>query len=235
MKVDKQLTISIIIPVLNEANLIGKQITHIRNNTTTNGIREIIVIDGGSTDKTVEIAKSHRVKVLPSERGRAKQMNLGASLAKGDVLYFLHADTFPPQGFDHLILNSIHKGSKAGCFRMKFDHTNWFLNFFAWCTRINLIICRGGDQSLFVHKSLFNNIGGFNEAYRIFEDNECIRRIYKHTKFNILPQHVRTSARKYEENGMLKLQYHFGMIHLKNYLGAPPEALYNYYKRNIIS
>ncbi|NNL01967.1 MAG: glycosyl transferase family 2, partial [Eudoraea sp.] len=91
----------------------------------------------------------------------------------------------------------------------------------------------GGDQSLFITRELFNTSGGYNESYKIYEDNEFIGRLYKLTNFIILPDQVRTSARKYEQIGNLKLQFYFGIIHLKNYLGADPEQLYQYYKRKI--
>jgi predicted glycosyltransferase involved in capsule biosynthesis len=149
------------------------------------------------------------------------------------VLYFLHADTFPPKNFDKIILSAIQKGNETGCFRMKFDSESKFLSFFSWFSRINHKICRGGDQSLFITKELFIRSGGYDESYKIYEDNEFIGRLYKLTNFIILPDQVRTSARKYEQIGKFKLQFYFGIIHLKNYLGANPEQLYQYYKRKI--
>ena len=228
-------TISIIIPVLNEEAHIGKLISYISENSTSGNISEILVVDGGSIDNTALIIKntSARVTMLHSERGRARQMNFGAMKAKGDILYFLHADTFPPKHFDLHIINAISKNHGAGCFQMRFDSNNWVLRFFAWFTKYRHRICRGGDQSLFISKDLYKNTKGFNEDYIVFEDNEYIGRLYQKTNFKILPYHVRTSARKYRELGILKLQYHFGVIHLKNYLGQGPEELYDYYQRKI--
>ena len=100
-------------------------------------------------------------------------------------------------------------------------------------SRINIKICRGGDQSLFITKNLFEKSGRFNEDYLVYEDNEFIGRLYKIVPFKILPHYVKTSARRYEERGKMTLQYHFGIIHLKNYFGAGPEKLYDYYKRKI--
>lgn len=225
--------ISVIIPVLNEEAHLGQLISFLRENSTIGNILEILVVDGGSTDLTVSHAENYRVIVLHSKKGRAKQMNLGAKQAKGDILYFLHADTFPPKNFDSFIVNAISKEKAAGCFQMKFDSKNWLLRFFAWFTRYNHKICRGGDQSLFISRELFNRTQGFNEDYMIFEDNEFIGRLYKRTNFIILPNHVKTSARKYRKAGVVRLQYHFGVIHLKNYLGAGPDQLYDYYKRKI--
>ncbi len=226
-------TISIIIPVLNEEDHIGDLISYIHNNSTSENVSEILVIDGGSLDNSALVAKSAGAIVLHSEKGRAKQMNFGANKAKGDILYFLHADTLPPKNFDQHIVNAITKKHEVGCFQMRFDSDNWLLRFFAGFTKYRHKICRGGDQSLFISTELFKKTKGFNEDYIVFEDNEFIGRLYKKTSFKILPFHVKTSARKYRKHGVVKLQYHFGVIHLKNYLGAGPEKLYDYYKRKI--
>jgi rSAM/selenodomain-associated transferase 2 len=227
------LKISIIIPTLNEEVQIGELITYLYGNSTSKNIAEILVIDGGSKDNTLSIAKKTGATVYMSERGRAKQMNYGVRMAKGEILYFLHADTFPSRHFDQYIINAMTNKHEAGCFQMKFDSKNRALQFFAWFTRYNHMLCRGGDQSLFISKELFNKTNGFNEDYIVFEDNEFISRIYQKTNFKILPYHVKTSARKYRKLGVFKLQYHFGVIHLKNYLGAGPDKLYDYYKRKI--
>jgi rSAM/selenodomain-associated transferase 2 len=225
--------ISIIIPVLNEEESIAKMLGYLRVNSSSKNIREILIVDGGSQDATISIASNYDVNVLNSSKGRAKQMNLGAKKAKGDILYFLHVDTLPPKDFDQSIIDAILNKNKAGCFQMKFDSNSNFLQFFAWFSRLNIKICRGGDQSLFITKNIFKKSGGFNEDYFIYEDNEFIGRLYEMIPFKILPLYVKTSARRYEEKGAMALQYHFGIIHLKNYFGAGPEKLYDYYKRKI--
>ena len=230
----KQKTISIIIPVLNEEKFIAPLLEYLHSNTTKNTVKELIVVDGGSTDRTSSIATSLGATVIHSHKGRARQMNLGAKYASGDILYFLHVDTLPPKTFEQDIIAAIDSRSQAGCFRMQFDSTSLFLRCFAWFSRINFLVCRGGDQSLYITKLLFQETKGFNEDYMIYEDNEFIGRLYRNTCFTILPQSVETSARKYHEIGMARLQYHFGMIHLKNYMGAGPEKLYDYYRKNII-
>ena len=226
--------ISIIIPVLNEEAYIKKVLQSIIENTSTDRIAEILVVDGGSTDNTISEASHFGARVISSKKGRALQMNLGANIAIGDILYFLHVDTLPPKDFDKDILNTFEEGNSVGCFRMQFDSSHPLLRFFAWCTRINTQICRGGDQSLFISKTLFEKVSGFDESYKIYEDNEFIRRIYKRAKFKIIPNTVKTSARRYRKKGIVKLQCHFGMIHLKHYLGAGPDALHNYYVKHIV-
>ena len=226
--------ISIIIPVLNEEACILRVLRYLVENSNPNNIKEILVIDGGSTDHTAKLALQQGASVISSPRGRAKQMNLGAKNASGDILYFLHVDTLPPKHFDESILTAIGEDHQVGCFQMRFDSNSRFLSFFAWFTRINHTLCRGGDQSLFITKELFFKAKGFNENYIVYEDNEFIGRLYKKTDFKILPQRVQTSARRYEERGMVQLQYHFGMIHLNHYLGAGPEKLYQYYRRNVV-
>ncbi|GMN07002.1 TIGR04283 family arsenosugar biosynthesis glycosyltransferase [Croceitalea sp. MTPC5] len=227
--------ISIIIPVLNEASTIARLLEHILATSSKENILEVLVVDGGSTDTTLEIVKKFNVKALTSKLGRAVQMNLGAKHAKGKILYFLHADTLPPKNFDKIILGAYHKGFETGCFRMQFDSKNFFLRGFAYLSRINHTLCRGGDQSLFISQRLFEKEKGFNEAYLIYEDSEFIKRLYETTKFVVLKQSVVTSARKYRQKGWLYIQFHFGMIHLKNYLGAGPEELYQYYSKKIVT
>lgn len=232
MKLNKP-RISIIIPVLNEEAAITNILLSLKENSSPKNIKEILVIDGGSTDTTISIASNHNATVIHSEKGRAKQMNLGAKNATGEILYFIHVDTFPPKDFDKSIIEAVLNENEVGCFQMKFDSDSRFLNFFAWFTRINIKICRGGDQSLFITKNLFEKSGGFNENYIVYEDNEFIGRLYEMVPFKVLSFYVKTSARRYEQRNEVILQYHFGMIHLKNYMGAGPEQLHDYYKRKI--
>jgi rSAM/selenodomain-associated transferase 2 len=230
-----QPTISIIIPVLNEEKYIKDVLFAISTNSGSDRIKEILVVDGGSTDHTVANALKHGASVFKSKKGRAAQMNFGATKATGDILYFLHVDSLPPKDFDKAIINEIDRGFEVGCFQMRFNSNSHFLKFFSWCTRINLQICRGGDQSLFITNKLFHQLNGFNENYIIYEDNEFIQRVYKLRPFKIISSAVTTSARRYEERGMVRLQYHFGMIHLKYHLGAKPMELHQYYLKYIIA
>jgi len=231
-------SISIIIPVLNEAKNIEALLTYLDLNSSSKLISEILVVDGGSTDGSQEIvsefSKTHpKVKVLNSPKGRAKQMNLGAVQSKGTALYFLHADSIPPKNFDQYILDAFHKGAKAGCFKMKFDSSHWWLQLAGWFTQFNWKSCRGGDQSLFVEKTAFDDLGGFNEDFVIYEDNDLIYKLYEHYEFKVLPYWLTTSSRRYLDNGIWSLQFHFWMIHLKKFFGATPKKLEAYYLKHI--
>ena len=236
--------LSIIIPVFNEANSIQNLLKHLINSVSGEIEVEIILVDGGSNDKTPQTIEefisqfannknTSSIHLLYSEKGRAKQMNYGAKMAKSNILYFLHADSFTPKDFDQYILNEIRNGNPSGCFRMKFDSKHWWLQLAGWLTQFNWKISRGGDQSLFITKTLFEEIGGFDENYIIYEDNILINELYKRNKFVVIQHSIITSARRYREHGVWVLQYHFWAIHLKKWLGADAEELYLYYSKHI--
>lgn len=261
--------LSIIIPMLNEADNIKNLLEHILQNVSQKNNIEIIIADGGSTDDSQEIvanflditwsaladrseterpqasrnkintkfanANSTRtdIQLLTAEKGRAKQMNLGAKHASGNILYFLHADSFPPKNFDQLIINEVEKGNSAGCFRLQFKSNHWWLRLASWFTKFNWKACRGGDQSQFITKTLFNEIGGYDETFTIYEDYILINALYARKEFVVLNKKIETSARLYEIHGVWKLQYHFLAIYIKKGLGASAEELYAYYKKHI--
>jgi hypothetical protein len=154
-------------------------------------------------------------------------------LAGGDILYFLHADSLPPQTFIDDIRSASDTGKKAGCFRMHFDDDHPLMTLFGWCTRFPLMICRGGDQSLFIDRALFLGIGGFDETLLIMEDYDIITRIERCEQFHILETEVTTSARKYHKNGIIPLQLTFGTLHLMYSLGFDQETIIRYYRENI--
>lgn len=226
-------SISIIIPVINEADIIRHLLKHLKTKSTTNHIKEIIVIDGGSDDNTSIIAKEEGAIVLQSKQGRAIQMNVGTQDAQGDILYFLHADSFPPKGYDDFILQEIKKGHNAGCFRMQFDSNHWWLQLAGWLTKFKWKACRGGDQSLFISKQLFRELNGFDERYTIYEDIDLINKLYKRNTFTIIPHWLTTSARRYRKNGIWTLQYHFWAIYVKKWFGASANDLEIYYNKHI--
>lgn len=228
------MTISIIIPVLNEEKSISKLLDYLLEIQNLDFTNQIIVVDGGSTDSTLDILKNYStIKIVTSQKGRAIQMNEGAKNATSQVLYFLHCDTFPPKKFDEYIINQIKKGNLSGCFKMIFDSNHIVLKVSQWFTQFNIQACRGGDQSLFVEKKLFEKLNGFDENLLIYEDNEFINRLYKKSKFVVIQKSVTTSARKYIKNGVWKLQYYFLMIHIQYWLGKDQDYLTQYYKKNI--
>lgn len=226
--------ISIIIPVFNEEDTIANLLHYLNEHSKSQTVADIIVVDGESTDNTEAKVKEHNVMFLKSKKGRAKQMNLGAKHAKGVILYFLHADSLPPKHFDELIINEVQKGNLAGCFKMKFDSNHWWLYLAGWFTQFNWRICRGGDQSQFITKSLFEEIGGFDEEFIVFEDNDLINKLYSIKQFTVVQKWITTSSRRYHKNGIWKLQYHFWVIHIKKWFGASAEDLLNYYKKYIV-
>ncbi|NNE32827.1 MAG: glycosyltransferase family 2 protein [Winogradskyella sp.] len=227
--------ISIIIPVLNEAKTIKALLFHLIDHAALSSISEIIVVDGGSTDETKEIIQSLDLGIvlLDSEKGRAKQMNTGAKIAKGNILYFLHADSFPPNRYDKLILNEVEKGNKAGCFRMQFDNNHWWLRIVSWLTQFSWRACRGGDQSQFITRELFDEIGGYDENYIIYEDNILINELYARNEFVVINRKLKTSARMYKKHGVWKVQYHFCIIYIKKWCGASADEMLAYYKKHL--
>ncbi|WP_103664043.1 TIGR04283 family arsenosugar biosynthesis glycosyltransferase [Gracilimonas amylolytica] len=227
--------VSIIIPVFNEEKNIGKLVAFLKENTTV-GDAEIIVVDGGSKDQTAAEAEKAGASVHKSpKKGRAQQMNYGAKVAKGEWLYFLHADSFPPPSFLNDIQKAIESGACSGCFRLTFDRDHPALTFYAWFTKFDVDLFRFGDQSLFVEKKVFNEINGFDEALVVMEDQEIVRRIKKRMQFRIIPKSVTTSARRYEEIGVFKLQLIFSIIVLLFYAGVKQETIVNFYRSHAIS
>ena len=225
--------ISIIIPTYNEAGQVVQTISKIHAANGTHEI-EIIVADGGSTDKTVSIAQDCGAITLVSERkGRAAQMNKGASIAKSEILYFLHADSIPPQNFTAYIFDAHNSGAISGCFRLSFNYDHWFLKANCWFTRFDVNAVRFGDQSLFVTKDVFNKCGGFKEDLLLMEDQEIIHRIKRYGKFKVMNAVVTTSARKYLDNGVYRMQAIFFRIWFLYYLGYSQEHLLKLHRKLI--
>ena len=226
--------ISIIIPTYNEEESIAKTLKSIQLNGNVNLIKEIIVVDGGSTDKTIEKASDCGVRVIVSQKkGRAAQMNEGAAVASEKILHFIHADSQLPEHFDADIIRAVNRGYEAGCFRLAFDYHHWFLKLNCWFTRFDFSAFHYGDQSLFITRDIFNKIHGYNEKYIVFEDLDIIRRIKNHYRFKILKQSIITSARKYVENGVFKMQMVFYKMYIMEQLGASQQKLVNVLRSGI--
>lgn len=217
--------LSVIIPTLNEAENIKELIPFLLKQGGE-FVSEIIVVDGGSHDRTCEIAEELGARVVISEvKSRAVQLNLGASHASSSTLFFVHADTRPIKSFAHDLQIAIIKGYKAGCFRYKFDRETFLLRVNSWFTRFNGLFSGGGDQTLFISRDFFNTLGGYDITFCLMEDFELVKRIKRKTKFHIIPKTMTVSARKYRDNSWLRVQlvnlYVFTLFHL----GVAPEKL----------
>lgn len=224
--------ISIIIPTYNEADSIGKLIVYLQKHGGTH-VKQIIVSDGGSNDDTLSIAKTAgAIALLCPNKGRAAQMNHGASIATGSIIYFIHADTFPPVSYALDILTAINSGYAFGRYRTRFDSDKKILLFNAWFTRFDLFICYGGDQTLFMDRQLFQQIGGFDGSMRIMEDYDIVMRA-KSTgaQYKIFSSATLVSARKYETNSWLRVQTANYKIIRMYKKGATQEEMANKYKQ----
>ncbi len=133
-------------------------------------------------------------------------MNAGAKIARGEFPYFVHADTWPLASFVEDIKTNISKGYLAGCYRYRFDSNDFLLKVNSWFTRFNGLFSGGGDQTLFIKKTFFEDLNGFDEAYTIMEDFDLVRRIREKTEFRIIPKSIKVSARKYENNSWIRVQ-----------------------------
>lgn len=225
--------VSVIIPTYNEAEQIANTIAAVQK-ASAHFTCEIIIVDGGSNDETITIANTAGVQTfISNKKGRAAQMNFGATHAKFDVLYFLHADSIPPNNFIKYIVDACDRNYSSGCFRLQFDYNHWFLKANAWFTRFNINAVRFGDQSLFVTKDVFNKCCGFREDLYMMEDQEIIHRLKKYGRFIVMNNAVITSARKYHDNGIYRMQGIFFRIWFLYYVGYSQVRLLKLYKRLI--
>ena len=225
------MTLSIIIPTLNEASNIGELVKYLKKNTK-GSLCDLIVADGGSTDGTSQIAEAAGAKVISCKsRGRACQMNEGVKIATGDTLYFVHADTIPPATFVQEIEAAINEGFPIGCFRFKFDSDKKILKFNAFMTRFDKMYCRGGDQTLFVKRNLFEELGGFKKDFQIMEEYDFIARARERHDFKIIPKDVIVSARKYEERSWFRVMFANSVVFNMYKLGASQDAMVNTYRK----
>ncbi|MGD8211371.1 MAG: TIGR04283 family arsenosugar biosynthesis glycosyltransferase [Desulfobacterales bacterium] len=221
--------LSIIIPTLNEAERIKGTITQLQQCKEV----EIVVVDGGSRDNTVEVAGLLGARVLQTNASKAVQMNAGAAASVGDVLLFLHADTHLPDNFDTKVMAAVSQhGFCAGAFSLAIGSDVRGLRFIErvanWRSRFFQMPY--GDQALFVCRDLFDEIGGFPDL-PIMEDFELIRRLRRKGKISILPDCVTTSPRRYLNFGIIKTWCLNQIIIAAYYLGVPPTRLAYWYRR----
>ena len=198
--------LSVVIPCYNEAQNIAGLVAYLLKFSGDKEI-EVIVADASSTDNTVKLAREQGAVVIEQcVKRRSVQMNTGAAIAKSDLLYFVHADCFPPQSFLTDILNAVSEGYTIGRYQTKFNSSRKILKLNAWFTRFDLFMCYGGDQTLFITRQLFKDIGGFMENMKIMEEYELVNRARESGKYMILPGKTLISDRKYQVNGWLKVQ-----------------------------
>mgnify|MGYP001611875882 CR=1 FL=1 len=219
--------ISVIIPVLNEASVIAGTLERV---LAQEGAHEVIVVDGGSTDETAAIA-SRCARVLPSQRGRARQMNLGASEARGDALLFLHADTLLPQGALAGIERALADPSVVGGrFKVRLDHPGWAYRLVGSSINLRDRLFGGftGDQAIFVRAGVFHALGGYREL-PLMEDLDLGKRMTQAGKAVRLPLSVVTSARRWQKNGVLKTIVLMWVLRLLFVLRFPPSRLKKFY------
>lgn len=221
--------ISVIIPVLNEASRIRLNLASFEKTTNV----EVIVVDGGSHDETVAIAKSLGVQVLSAAAGRDRQMNAGAKVATGDILLFLHADTRLPVGFDAIVRQALaQRGTIAGAFELKIDARMRSLRLVEkmvnWRSRF--LHLPYGDQAIFLKASVFHEIGGFPNL-PIMEDFEFILRLRRLGNITVVPASVLTSARRWQKLGVIKTTFINQVVIIGYFLRVPPSQLVRWYGR----
>ncbi len=223
--------ISVIIPTWNEATTIGSLVRFVLVNGS-HSVAEVIVADGASDDDTVSCAiEAGAVTVKCAQRCRAIQMNTGARHATGEILYFVHADVKLIPSFADDLRSAIGEGYHSGCYRYIFDSTKRMLRVNGYFTRFEGLMCRGGDQTLFVNRPVFNEVGGFNEYFSIMEDYDLISRLRRKYRFKIIPKNVIVSARKYETNSWLRVQLANLTVFIMYFLRQPPCKMKSFYKK----
>lgn len=223
--------LSIIIPTLNEAENMAELLPHLRAKVPA-GEGEIIVCDGGSADGTLSVAQQQGADqaLRCPRRGRAAQMNHAAQQARGEVLYFVHADTRPPATFWADIQASLAQGYEAGTYRSSFDCNHLLLRVNAFFTRFDRLFCRGGDQSIYLRRDTFEALGGYREDFRIMEDFDLIRKLRKRGRFHIQPKSILISARKYDGNSYFRVNVANLIVVLMYQLGASQESMVHAYR-----
>jgi rSAM/selenodomain-associated transferase 2/rSAM/selenodomain-associated transferase 1 len=227
---DNDLTrVSVIIPALNEAGEITKTIATARAGNP----HEIMVVDGGSTDDTVQRARESGVAVINSASGRARQMNAGAARANGNVLLFLHADTLLSRDYLSAISRVLPTpGRAAGAFRFRIDGDfagKWLLE---WITNLRSQWRQMpyGDQALFMRRSLFEEIGGFADL-PIMEDYELVRRLRQQGRIVIAPSAAITSGRRWQRLGLWRTTLINKKMIMGYHLGWPMGKLAQIYQQ----
>ncbi len=223
---------SFIIPVWNEEAIISRTIEHIRGLNASGGA-EIIIVDGDPGEKTIKVARHMDVNTAISEKGRGNQMNLGAALAAGEILIFLHADTFLPPYALELIEAAMEDSSCiAGAFDLAIDSERPVFRLIEKAASLRSRMTRipYGDQTFFMGKRDFRELGGFRDI-PIMEDVEIMQRIKKRKgKICIIGRAVRTSPRRWEKEGVVYTTLRNWLILLLYVFGVSPEKIIRFYR-----
>lgn len=224
--------LSIVIPTFNEAKNISRLVRYLRKHSDTRTTEIIVVNACTTTDNTAELAQEAGAKVYDCEDCcRAVQLNLGASKASYDILYFVHADVLPPSTFMEDIADALAAQNDFGWFSYQFDSSNEWLKMNARYTRKDGIFAGGGDQTLFIRKTVFQELGGFRTDYRIMEDFEFVKRAKRtRLKYTVIPSDVLVSARKYVHNSYLKVNAVNLLMFMLFYLRCPQNWMRGLYK-----
>jgi rSAM/selenodomain-associated transferase 2 len=220
---------SIIVPVFNEAPLIRRFLTHLRERAPG---AEIIVADGGSADGTAELAAGHCDRLVESQRSRAAQMNAGAHAAHGEILWFVHADVEVPwQCLDEIARIMEHSNVVGGYFRIRLPRalvyrlTDSFAHYAGMLLRI-----RCGDHGIFCRRTAFVDVGGF-PTVPLMEDVEFFRRLHRYGRVVHSDKRIVLSPRRYEAIGRARLTFAYGFIATLYIFRIPPSLLASIYKR----
>jgi rSAM/selenodomain-associated transferase 2 len=215
--------ISVIIPTLEEEVSLPVTLRPLAEHPDV----ELIVVDGGSTDRTVEIAQQFTPYVFVTRPGRAQQMNVGARHATGDILLFLHADTFLlPGALDEIQRRIISDGAVGGAFDLHVDSGRQLCQMAARLTshRAHWLRLPCGDQGIFVWRQVFGALGGFPEI-PMMEDIAFARRLRSAGRLTFLPFGLVTSGRRWNANGVFKTVLVNWWVTMLFYLGIPPRQL----------
>lgn len=223
------MNISIIIPTLNEEQSIVKCLTALK---PYRDYCEIIVVDGGSVDNTKPLAKPLCDKLISSAKGRAVQMNAGAENTEGDVLIFLHADTFLPEQALYKIAQNINQHQQWGRFDIKLSGNHPMLKVIAWLMnyRSRLTGIATGDQVIFLTKQLFESVGQY-PVITLMEDIALCKKLKQISPPICLKAKVISSGRRWEQFGVFKTILLMWSLRLRYFLGEDPQILaYLYHK-----